>query len=150
LSQTGSLPSRVGGTFLSVGLFVAACCLPALEFKNSDKPNDVMLGLRALAVGWSGIFAGVIAWYANPFLALSLVLAAIRKPVMAGVAALIVVGIALTVFSDIGRELPGDEGGVTKTTLIRVLPGFYVLIGSMVTAGVAGFIRKRQVGDLPY
>src|SRR5262245_53774646 len=32
---------------ISFVLFTAACCLPALEFRNSDKPHDIMLGLRA-------------------------------------------------------------------------------------------------------
>lgn len=72
---------------VSVALYVAACCLPALEFRNTTNADDVMWGLRALAVGWSGIFAGVMAWYANPFWLL---------------------------------------GNVTRTTLIRLLPGCYV------------------------
>ncbi len=130
--------------FATVVLYLIACCLPALEFKNSDKPNDIMFGLRALAVGWSGIFAGVMAWYANPFWMLGLILALLRKPVFAAVAGVIAIAIALTTFSVIGRELPGDEGGVTKTTVIRLLPGFYVWIASLVALPVtAAFQRAR-------
>ena len=51
---------------LSVLTYVVACCLPALQWKNNDKSFEIMLGLRALAVGWSGIFAGIVAWFANP------------------------------------------------------------------------------------
>jgi hypothetical protein len=41
------------GLLVSVALFGIASCLPALELKNSgNQPNDVMLGLRALA--WAG------------------------------------------------------------------------------------------------
>ncbi len=46
---------------------VTACCLPALEFRNTRSPHDVMWGANAHATGWSGIFAGVFAWYANLF-----------------------------------------------------------------------------------
>jgi len=43
---------------------------------------------------------------------------------LTAIAALIAILIGLTVLADIGRELPGDEGNVTKTTIIRMLPGF--------------------------
>jgi hypothetical protein len=117
---------------ISVALYAISCCLPALEFKNSSSPNDVMLGMRALAVGWSGIFGGVAAWYANPFWVLSILLAWFRKPAFALVAAGIAVAIASTIFSDLGRDLPGDEGGVTRTAIFRLLPGFYVWVASMI------------------
>jgi hypothetical protein len=128
---------------ISLLLFVIACALPALEFKNSDKPNDVMLGLRALAVGWSGIFAAIIAWYANPFWLASLVLAYLRRPVLATVLGIIAVTLAATTISIVGRELPGDEGNVTKTTVIRLLPGFYVWIASIGILPLTAFWRAR-------
>jgi dolichol kinase len=125
-------------------LYIAACCLPALEFRNSDKPNDIMFGLRALAVGWSGIFAGVVAWYANPFWLLGLILSLLRKPIPAAIAGLIAVAISLTVFTLIGRELPGDEGNVTKTAVIRFLPGCYVWIASLVALPVSALFQKAK------
>jgi hypothetical protein len=125
-------------------LYAVACCLPALEFKNIYKPNDIMLGFRALAVGWSGIFAGVLAWYANPFWLLGLILALLRKPILATAAGVVAVAIALTTFSIIGRELPGDEGGVTKTTVIRLLPGCYVWMASLVALPLAAMFQKSR------
>ena len=65
--------------FVPIGLFVFACCLPALTFK----PDDVAFGLRILVVGWSGVFAGVLAWYANPLWVLGLVFGALRKRIPA-------------------------------------------------------------------
>jgi len=59
---------------VSVVLYLMACCIPALEFKNSNGPNTVMWGANALAIGWSGIFAAVMAWYVNPFWLLGLLL----------------------------------------------------------------------------
>src|SRR5262245_44483143 len=101
--------------FVSIALFIVACALPALEFKNSNGPNDIMLGLRALAVGWSGIFAAVIAWYANPFWMFGLLMGFLRKPWLCTAAGVVAVAIALSTYSVVGRELPGDEGNVTKT-----------------------------------
>jgi hypothetical protein len=128
---------------ISLVLFVIACALPALEFKNSHKPNDVMLGLRALAVGWSGIFAAIVAWYANPIWLVSVVLTCFRRPMLATVFGIIAVALALTTISIVGRELPGDEGNVTKTTVIRLLPGFYVWIASIAIVPLTAFWRAR-------
>jgi len=129
---------------ISLVLFTAACCLPALEFRNSDKPNDIMFGLRALAVGWSGIFAGVFAWYANPCWFLSLVLGFFRRPIAAGMLGILALLLAVTTFSVLGRELPGDEGNVTRTTVIRLLPGCYLWIASMAVLPLAVFLRSRN------
>lgn len=126
---------------LSVIAYVIACCLPALQWKDDNKPVDIMLGLRALAVGWSGIFAGVVAWYANPLWAAALGLAFFRKPLFGAIAGMIAFGIALTVFKVVGRELPADEGNVVKTRIIAVLPGAYVWfvsIGLSILAAVMG------------
>jgi hypothetical protein len=126
----------------SVALFVLACAMPALEFKNSNGSTDVMLGLRALVVGWSGLFAAVMAWYANPFWLLGLILAYLRKPMFAMVAGVMAIAIAATVFSVVGRELPGDEGNVTKTTIIKLLPGCYVWLASLVLLPITALFQK--------
>jgi len=129
---------------IPVILYLVACAIPALEWSNSAKPNDVMLGLRAFAVGWSGILAGVLAWYANPFWLLGIILAAFRKPMWTLAPGLIAIAISATIFSDIGRELPGDEGGVTKTAIIKLLPGCYVWMASLVTLPLAALIQKLR------
>ena len=128
----------------SVVTFVVACCLPALEFKNSNGPNDVMLGLRALAVGWSGLFAGVMGWYANPVWFVGLILGLLRKPILVALAGLIAIGIAATTFSIVGRELPGDESNVTKTTVIKILPGCYVWIASFALLTLSALFAKSE------
>lgn len=132
------------GLWISLGLYAVACCLPALEWRKDHSANDVMLGLRALAVGWSGIFAGVLAWYANPLWLLGLLLATLRKPTAATIAGIVAIGIACTVFQDLGRELPGDEGGVTKTAMIRVLPGCYVWLASLVLLPLAAWFQRAR------
>ncbi|MGC4053770.1 MAG: hypothetical protein QM757_31670 [Paludibaculum sp.] len=132
------------GVLVSLGLYAVACCLPALAFRKSGSPDDIMLGLRALAVGWSGIFAGVLGWYANPLWFIGLVLLALRKPTAAALAGVVAVAIACTVFSDLGRELPADEGNVTKTAILRVLPGFYLWVGSFLALPLGAFLQRGK------
>ncbi len=84
---------------VSAVLYLIACCIPALEFKNSNSPNTVMWGANALAVGWSGIFAGVMAWYANPFWLLGLLLGVFHKKPFAVIAGSMGIAIACTAFS---------------------------------------------------
>ncbi|MEO6993964.1 MAG: hypothetical protein ABI273_10065 [Lacunisphaera sp.] len=123
-------------------LFVVSCCLPALEFKNSNSPNDVMFGLRALAVGWSGLFAWIFTWFANPAWLLGVIFMSRRKPTPAVIFAVVAIALAGTTFSVIGRELPADEGGVTKMTVIKLLPGCYVWMASLVTLPFAVFFKR--------
>ena len=132
------------GLYCSLTLFIVACCLPALEWHKAGQPNDMMYGLRALTVGWSGIFAGVIAWYANPVWVFGLFFGALRKPVLAAISGVIALAIALMTFTYVGLELPGDEGGVTKTAIVRLLPGFYCWIGSMVAMIVAAMLPRTK------
>jgi hypothetical protein len=132
------------GLLVSVVLFVIACFLPALEFKNSNSANSIMWGANALAVGWSGIFAGVMPWYANPFWFLGLLLGLFRKPAVVGICGIIGVLIACTIFTVIGRELPGDEGNVTRTTIVRLLPGCYLWMASLATLPVAAMLGARK------
>jgi hypothetical protein len=133
------------GLLASMALFVIACCLPALEWRSTNDPRDVMLGLRALAVGWSGIFAGVFAWYANPFWMLGLLFGFLRKPVPAALIGLIAIGVSCTTFLAIGQELPGDEGNVTKTTIVRLLPGCYLWMASLVALPAAVLLNSSRM-----
>ena len=74
---------------------------------------------------------------------MSLVLAYLRRPMLATVFGIIAVALAATTISIVGRELPGDEGNVTKTTVIRLLPGFYVWIASIAVVPLTAFWRTR-------
>jgi hypothetical protein len=127
----------------SLGLFAIACCLPALEFSKSQNPKDVLSGANVLAVGWSGIFAGVIAWYANPVWLFGLIMAYIGKPKWAAIAGVIALLIGCTTFSLFGQELPADEGGVNHMTLTRTLAGCYVWLVSLVTLPLVMFFRGK-------
>jgi hypothetical protein len=115
----------------SVVLFAIACCLPALEFNKSGDAKDVLIGINVLAVGWSGIFAGVFGWYANPVALLALGLGFFGKPKWAAIAGLVALLVGCTTFSMFGRDLPADEGGVNHMTLSRTLAGCYVWLASL-------------------
>jgi len=111
---------------MKIGLIVSGrhirdrLCLPALEFKNGNGPNTVMWGLNALAAGCR-YFAAVMAWYANPFWVAGLTLGFVGRLKLGRSG------------HHRGRYLgdhifhprPGtacDEGNVTRTTVVRLLP----------------------------
>jgi hypothetical protein len=126
----------------SMALFVVACCLPALEFSKSQGLKDVLVGANVLAVGWSGIFAGVFGWYANPVWSLGLVMGFIGKPKFAAIAGIVALVIGCTTFALFGESLPADEGGVNHMTLTRTLTGCYVWMASLATLPLVVFFRK--------
>jgi hypothetical protein len=128
--------------FTSLFLFLVACCLPAVMFKSNTGAIDVMLGLRAFAVGWSGIFAGVFAWYANPFWLIGLILVWLRKPVPGMVPGIIAILTAYSAFALAGRVLPADESNVNHNTVVKLLPGSYVWMASLVLLPVAALFQK--------
>ena len=125
---------------IPIALFALACCLPALHWSD----NDTMFGMRALAVGWSGIFARVFSWYANVFWTLGLVLILIKKPTPAMIAGLVAIALACTLFRDMHRELPGDEGGVTKIAITQLLPGCYVWFASVVAVPLLALVSRTK------
>jgi len=129
---------------VSLVLFVIACCLPALEFKHSNGPNDWMSGAGVLLMGCLGIFVGIGAWYANFFWFVGMVLGLFRKGILTAIAGIIAVAIALNTFSIIGRVLPADEGNVAHMTVVRLLPGCYVWMASLVVLPLAAFFRKAK------
>jgi hypothetical protein len=132
------------GSIVSIVLFVAACCTPALEFRHSDGPNTVMWGAQILAVGWSGVFAGIVAWYANPFWLAGLIFDLLRKPTPAAAAGVIAIAIACSTFAILGREMPADEGDVTKMAVVRLLPGCYVWLASLVAIPLAAAAARLK------
>lgn len=126
--------------FLSPALFLIACALPCLEFLEAKGKIDIMLGLRALAVGWSGIFAGITAWYANPVWLLGVAMGFWGNHMVGIFAGAFAVAIGLTTPKVIGRELPADEGNVNKMVLTRVHRGYYVWLSSFVVLAITSLL----------
>jgi hypothetical protein len=125
-------------------VYLIACFLPVLEMRYSSRPNDYMTGWNALAVGWSGIFAGVFGWYANPFGVLALIFALMRQRLVTTILAAAGIAIGCTVLFDIGRELPADEGNVTKMWIVGLMPGFYCWILSFIVLPVFAWFEKPR------
>lgn len=98
-----------------------------------------------MAVGWSGIFALVVPWYANPVWVLGVLFGFLKMSKAGAVAGVIACLIAASIFPVIGRDLPGDEGGVTHTSIVRLLPGCYVWLLSLVVLPVVCLLTKRRV-----
>jgi hypothetical protein len=128
---------------VSLVLFAIACCLPALEF-TKNQTRDPMLGINVLAVGWSGIFAGVIAWYANPVWLIGMLLAFFGKQRWAAIPGVLAILVGCTTFSLFGKDLPADEGGVTHMSMTRTLVGCYVWLASLVVMPLAAFFPKGK------
>jgi hypothetical protein len=128
---------------ISIALFLAACALPALEFKRSWGPPEVWRGWEVLAFGWNGVFFYILGWLANPLWIASLVYALPGKP-KAAVAGWLALLFAATILIDMRRTLPGDEGGVTTQTISRLLPGFYFWIASLLTLPVCTLIQRTR------
>ena len=133
---------KIAALLISPILFAVACCLPALDFTTSEGGQDVMWGANILIVGWSGLFGGIMGWYANPFWILGVFLGFLRKPWWAAGAGVFAFLIACSTFQLMGQTIPGDEGNVTHLTLVRFLPGFYFWMSSMVTLPVLVFFNR--------
>lgn len=129
----------------AVALFALACCLPALQMTK-----ETNFGIHCLAFGWLGIFAGVLGWYANVPWIIGLILAAYRKRIPAILFGVLALPLASTVFQDIGRELPADEGNVTKTAIVHLLPGAYLWFLSLAALPITAWFRKPLPAPPPF
>jgi hypothetical protein len=128
-------------------LFVIACSTPALDLVHTDNhEHDVMLGLRVLAVGWTGLFVGQFAWFANLFLLLAVVPFLLRWWITTAVILLIGISIATHTFALFGRILPADEGNVRKMYLESIGVGFYFWLASFVLP-LAGALWLRMIAS---
>lgn len=106
-----------------------------------------MYGGFILLIGWAGLFTGVIAWFANPVGLVAVLLLILRKFKAAFVTGLVAVGLAATTLMLFVQDLPGDEGGVTKSRLAVLLPGFYlwlIAIGLIPVSAYLFGMKGRQ------
>ncbi|MFN8442824.1 MAG: hypothetical protein U0175_18755 [Caldilineaceae bacterium] len=135
---------------LTILLFILACAVPALEFRHycSDPANYDMVtweGLRALALGWMGLFVGMIGWYANPFWLFGMLAYLFNFRWVARILLFIALVLALTSFMLIDTSVPADEANVCKLMLETPLIGFYLWLGAMVFGFFVAVRGKRRV-----
>lgn len=116
----------------SLLLYLAACCMPVLTFTKGTS-NDVWPGIAAAGMGWLGIFVGEFAWLANPLWLLSTILTWTQRLRMFAIAlAGMALLLGLTALRLQGKVVPGDEGGVTTSTITGVHSGAYIWLASLV------------------
>ena len=120
---------------LSLLLFAIACATPAMVF---DK--ETWLGIEVLVIGWQGLFLGQLAWFANAFWFLSLLLAFFRRWILTLAASFVTMLIALDALSFVGTKVPLDEGFVNTMLFQSYHVGFYFWMASLVVVGIGAVV----------
>ncbi len=120
---------------VSLFLYAIACITPAMVF---DK--DTWLGIQVLALGWQGLFLGQLAWFANAFWLLSLLLAFFRRWFLTLGATAITIFIALDALSFVGTQVPLDEANVNHMLFHSYSIGYYFWMASLVTVGIGAIM----------
>lgn len=110
----------------SLFLFLVACVTPAMVFSK-----DTWFGYGVLFGGWEGLFLGQFAWFANPFWALSLLLAFFRRWILTIIVGGVAVLIAFDAFAFIGARVPLDEANVNSMIFQSYHIGFYFWLASL-------------------
>lgn len=141
--------------WISVLLYLAACCSPALLFttltRDSLTPaaHDTMWGFEVLLKGYLGIVLGIIGWYANPPWLAALLLARFKRLKAAFVVGLASLVVALTTFLAIGKDLAVWSSDQYHRHLSAPLPGCFLWIASLAAVPLACWLRiTEQSGKL--
>lgn len=137
-------PLWLGWCAALAGLWALTLFLPALE----PTGGRAFTGLDLLRQGWQGLRYGVVAWLANPMLAIALMLAALRieraATLVSGTAAIVAATsfVAHATAVSAGAAVPEFAFGV----------GFYlwlaVMLGLFLTCLTAS-IRHRSMHNSP-
>jgi hypothetical protein len=148
-SQQGVVRTGRGAGFgVAVGglvLFLVACAMPALEFLNTNTSSlDVMQGFQILLMGWMGLFVGQLAWLANLFFALALLLLILGRSTGALVFGAVSVLMACDTFVLFSQQLPANEGGVGKLALQHLRAGFYFWSAALVLLPLGALILRQR------
>jgi hypothetical protein len=127
-------------------LYGAACCFPALVFSryypgNSSPPTaDTWSGAMALGLGWMSLFFGSLAWLANILVLLDLLFLVIGWRWATMISSGLTLLLSLDIFRLFFIEFPGDEGGVSRSSLQTLAPGVWLWLASIGAAFVAGAV----------
>ena len=132
----------------SVACFVAACATPALVLDG--KEHTVMFGAQALLEGPLAVLIGQLSWLANPLWLLAVLLVLLSRFKGAAILSVLAFAVGNHAWALFGREIPGDEGGVTKLYLTSLHPGFYLWLLSFLILAVGALIaRSRTAQEQP-
>jgi hypothetical protein len=131
----------------SVLCFVAACATPALVLDG--KEHTVMFGAQALLEGPLAVLIGQLSWLANPLWLLATLLVLLSRFKGATAVSLAAFAVANHAWALFGREIPGDEGGVTKLYLTSIHLGFYLWLLSFLILATGAAIARTGTARLP-
>lgn len=126
---------QLGVLLLSLFIYLVACVTPALRFDSSNG-DDPMIGFNLLLIGWMAVFYGQFGWFANPLLALALLLFLFKRWLLTLILVILTLAVAANTLTLYGQTLPADEAGVNKMELVSLGVGFYLWIASMVIIGL--------------
>jgi hypothetical protein len=144
--MNSAISSRWHVIVASLLLYALACATPCLEFQK-DGRLWIWNGLDSLGGGWIGLFFSQFAWLANPLWLAGLLLLAWRRWTAAMICALLALLFAANTFLLLHKQLPGDEGGMTRMELQRLLVGFYFWLASFAAAAGGAFVLRAQVAN---
>lgn len=140
---------------LSLALYVIACLLPALAFRDGGTDPavyrlDVQSGGQVLGMGWMGAFIGLWGWYANPFWAVAVLLLWRQRRTAARLCALFAVVASAATFSlQPGRSIPADEANVKKLYFESFRAGCYVWLAALALTAGAAFSPAPRPPKIP-
>lgn len=135
-------PAATNGRYYLVALvgvlYAGSLILPAIHLKGEPS----WPGWHVLLMGWMGMLIGQFAWLANLLLALWLPLVLTRQRWAAFATALLALVVALHCFTFFNAEIPMDEAGVRKATMLGYGPALWLWLGALV-CGAAGTLLLR-------
>lgn len=123
---------------LSLVLYVVSFFLPSLEFAKSTQGNqtpvyEVWKGFECFGMGMLGVATLTNMTALSNFLyIISMVSIYLKRHALALSSAILGAVLAGTIFNIIGKDFPGDSGGVTILTLHQMLYGSYVWLLSFI------------------
>jgi len=133
--------ARIAVSSVSIILYGASLCSPALEFSTADP----VPGWETLLAGWAGIFLLQPAWLANPVFFIALILFKRRKYHRAKTLSAMALVIGLSSF--FCREWYFNEAFGTPITSLGI--GFYLwcLSFTVLAAGIGFWINPAVEAD---
>lgn len=130
---------------ISLAFYLTACALPAMTLEN----RDVWYGWATLLMGWMGLFIGQFGWLANfPYLA-ALITLLCRQWRTTAILTAVAFLIGLHAFALLNREIPLDEGGVNKGTIVAIGMAPWVWLASIVLPGVGALMLRERERSRP-
>ena len=132
---------------VSIVLFLISLAMPALRKvgvadPRPTDPANIEHGILLLALGWTGIFAGFVSWFANPLylIGMTLYLRRSRKPPRALFT--IALFFALSILLRVGVSFQSDTSGGGYSVIV-LLAGFWVWTASLAVAALGAWLPEQ-------